>query len=159
MMKKFFSILLTVALLATFGLVAAQANTTITEAQLVGRWRVTASANAVFAVNDVLVFNAGGTGQVVRANGATVAMTYQFVQSGNTRFLRLTSSVFSAPGTASFSQVSRSGDTLTIGTTRMTLVQDTTTAPGGGTTIPGTDRAASTWNWFLFIFAFGWLWM
>ena len=153
-MKKILSILLTVALLATFGIIAAQA-TTINEAQLVGRWRVTASANAVFSVNDVLVFNAGGNGQVVRANGTAVAMTYQFVQSGSNRFLRLTSSVFPSPGTASFNQVSRSGDTLTIGTTRMTLVQET----AGGATIPGTDRSATAWNWFQFIFLFGWVWM
>jgi len=155
MMKKVLSILLAVAILATFGIVAAQSSTSITEAQLVGRWRVTVSDNTVFNVNDVLVFNAGGNGQVIRANGTTIAMTYQFVQSGNTRFLRLNSSIFGSAGSMSFSQVTRAGDILNIATTRLTLVQE----PAPGTTIPGTDRPATTWNWFLFIFLFGWLWM
>jgi hypothetical protein len=153
-MKKLLSIILAITLLVGFGLVAAQASTSITEAQLIGRWRVTITDNTVFNVNDVLVFNAGGTGQVIRANGTTIAMSYQFVQQGNVRFLRLTSNVFTA-GSASFSQVSRAGDILNIATTRLVLVQE----PAPGTLIPGTDRPATTWNWFLFIFLFGWLWM
>ncbi|MCL2194967.1 MAG: hypothetical protein FWB76_03350 [Oscillospiraceae bacterium] len=161
-MKKILSILMVMALLAGFGIVVAQANTSITEAQLVGRWRVTASQNQVFRPNDVLVFNAGGSGQVIRANGATSGMTYQFVMSGNARLLRLTSAAI--PGnTMSFGQVVRSGNNLTIGTTTLTLVPATTptppTPPAGGNTIPGTDRPATTWNWFLFVFAFGWIWM
>lgn len=159
-MKKFLSVLMVVALLAGFGVVAAQA-TNITEAQVVGRWRVTSSQNQVFRPNDVIVFNAGGSGQIIRANGATSAMSYQFVTSGGTRFLRLTSVALPSPGTMSFSTVSRSGNNLTIGTTQLTLVQTTTTPtpPAGGATIPGTDRPATTWNWFLFVFAFGWIWM
>ncbi|MCL2531516.1 MAG: hypothetical protein FWE40_05095 [Oscillospiraceae bacterium] len=163
-MKKFLSILMVVALMAGFGIVAAQANTSVTEAQLVGRWRVTSSQNQVFRPNDVIVFNAGGGGQIIRANGATSAMTYQFVQSGGARLLRLTSTALPNPGTMSFGVVTRSGNNLTIGTTQLTLVQTTTpptppTPPSNVATIPGTDRPATTWNWFLFVFAFGWIWM
>ncbi|MCL2445864.1 MAG: hypothetical protein FWD06_03740 [Oscillospiraceae bacterium] len=166
-MKKIFSILMVVALIAGFGIVATQASTSITETQLVGRWRVTSSQNQVFRPNDVIVFNAGGSGQIIRANGATSGMTHQFIQSGGSRFLRMTSAALPSPGTMSFSQVNRVGNNLTIGTTQLTLVQQTPTPPtppttppsGGGSTIPGTNRPATTWNWFLFVFVFGWIWM